>query len=68
MNKTCKTCRHWEEEIIERAESRVGTCAIQVEDIYSMPSNGVGIICGHDGPIYFGCEFGCNMWATGVKE
>lgn len=60
--KICKNCKHW----IEEKESgphgvKVGLCE-KYMDTPTMEETEISINCGHDGPIYFGCKFGCNRW------
>lgn len=62
----CKHCKHWSKE--EVLESRMAdgvdarSCELEPFDIGGMGSNDCAIMCGHDGSIYFGSNFGCMKW------
>lgn len=61
----CNNCKHWAKEkdkyevghIADGVDAR--PCALEPFDISSMTKKDCAIICGHDGAIYFGSEFGC---------
>ena len=63
MEKCCGNCRHWKKiDDEERLNAVAGTCDKEPFDISYMKANEFAICCGHDGPIYFGIEFGCINW------
>jgi hypothetical protein len=57
----CKNCKFWEFEhkATEKYEVNIGYCDIQPFQVSSMKSNQMAILCGHDGLIYTGEDFGC---------
>lgn len=60
---TCKTCNFFvpftKESSLIKDGVGIGTCDKEPFDTWSMESNNMAIICGHDGPIYVGEDFGC---------
>ena len=65
----CKDCKHWEPEkdpynqhyIAEGVDAR--PCSLEPFQTSSMTKNDCAILCGHDGAIYFGADFGCVKFA-----
>lgn len=63
--KVCKNCKYWGEEkdhpgqafVVDGVDARA--CSLEPFGTSKMKEGDCAIICGHDGPIYFGSEFGC---------
>jgi len=57
MNR-CQYCKWWTEGPKFRVGIRPCTYG-KWADVQDMPLNGMAILCGHDGPIFTGADFGC---------
>jgi hypothetical protein len=58
---TCATCIHWkpDPEIVFSPGFLIGTCEREPFDITTMRPDDMAVVCGHDGPILTGPQFGC---------
>ena len=64
-DEVCRTCKHWgkgEENEGAPVDSR--PCELEPFDIRNMKITDCAVMCGHDGGIFFGAEFGCNRWTV----
>lgn len=60
MKKICETCKYFEPN--EERNGFNGFCDKATSQENEMNSNQFAILCGHDGPIYVGKDFGCVNW------
>ena len=63
MERICKNCLFWKRVDEKWASAIVGICDLEPGDIRDMKSDQCAVVCGHDGAIHCGENFGCIHWA-----
>lgn len=60
----CRTCAFWGKERDGDDSPTVDArgCELEPFDVRNMKITDCAVMCGHDGGIYYGAEFGCNRW------
>jgi len=61
----CRNCEHFEGYKFHSNGFLIGFCALEPFEVSDMNSNQIAILCGHDGGVYYGEEFGCKFWKKG---
>lgn len=56
---TCKDCGHWKNKEKHWAGFFVGTCNKEPFDVRDMKADEMAVVCGHDGSVSVGENFGC---------